>query len=272
MNKSQSIQLDNIVIRFSGDSGDGMQLTGNLFAQLSAELGNEISTFTDFPSEIRAPQGTLGGVSGFQVHVGANKIYTPGDEIDVLVALNPAALKVNAKNLKKGSIIIFDRVSFHPSDLKKANFTTDNPFEELSLSETIQLIPIPLTTLTKSSLENFGFDNKTVLRSKNMLALGLVCWLFNRPLDKAIHFLENKFAKKPQILQANIKVLTDGYNYGENLHLTVSNFVIEKSHEMPKGKYTSINGNKATARGLIAAAEKAGLQAFSWKLPYYTCH
>ena len=267
MNKAQTIQLDNIVIRFSGDSGDGMQLTGNLFAQLSAELGNEISTFTDFPSEIRAPQGTLGGVSGFQVHVGANKIYTPGDEIDVLVALNPAALKVNAKNLKKGSIVIFDLDSFQPSDLKKANFSTDNPFEELSLSDTIQLIPVPLTTLTKSSLEDFGFDNKTVLRSKNMLALGLVCWLFNRPLDKAIHFLENKFRKKPQILQANIKVLTDGYNYGENLHLTVSNFVIEKSHEMPKGKYTSINGNKATAWGLIAAAEKAGLQLFLGSYP-----
>ena len=263
----KTTELDNVVVRFSGDSGDGMQLTGTLFSNLSAILGNEISTFPDFPSEIRAPQGTLGGVSGFQVHLGAGKVYTPGDEPDVLVVMNPAALKVNAKAIKKGGVIIYDVDSFEKSDFEKAAFTTENPFEELGISETIQLIPAPLSSLTQSSLEGFGFDNKTVLRSKNMFALGVICWLFNRPIDQAIHFLTNKFGKKPSLLQANVKVLTDGFNYGNNLHLSVSTYVIEKSHETPKGKYTSISGNKATAWGLIAAAQKAGLQLFLGSYP-----
>ena len=263
----KTTELDNVVVRFSGDSGDGMQLTGTLFSNLSAILGNEISTFPDFPSEIRAPQGTLGGVSDFQVHLGAGKVYTPGDEPDVLVVMNPAALKVNAKAIKKGGVIIYDVDSFEKSDFEKAAFTTENPFEELGISETIQLIPAPLSSLTQSSLEGFGFDNKTVLRSKNMFALGVICWLFNRPIDQAIHFLTNKFGKKPSLLQANVKVLTDGFNYGNNLHLSVSTYVIEKSHETPKGKYTSISGNKATAWGLIAAAQKAGLQLFLGSYP-----
>ena len=211
MDKTKTTELDNVVVRFSGDSGDGMQLTGTLFSNLSAILGNEISTFPDFPSEIRAPQGTIGGVSGFQVHLGSSKIYTPGDDADVLVVMNPAALKVNAKQVKKGGVIIYDVDCFEKSDIEKATFTTQNPFEELNISETIQLIPAPLSSLTQSSLEGFGFDNKTVLRSKNMFALGLVCWLFNRPIDQAIHFLTNKFGKKPTILQANVKVLTDGF-------------------------------------------------------------
>jgi 2-oxoglutarate ferredoxin oxidoreductase subunit alpha len=267
MDKTKTTELDNVVVRFSGDSGDGMQLTGTLFSNLSAILGNEISTFPDFPSEIRAPQGTLGGVSGFQVHLGSSKIYTPGDDADVLVAMNPAALKVNAKAIKKGGVIIYDADSFEKSDFEKAAFTTQNPFEELGISDSIQLIPAPLSSLTQSSLEGFGFDNKTVLRSKNMFALGLICWLFNRPIDQAIHFLTNKFGKKPTLLQANIKVLTDGFNYGNNLHLTISTYVIDKSHETPKGKYTSISGNKATAWGLIAAAQKAGLQLFLGSYP-----
>ena len=267
MDKTKTTELDNVVVRFSGDSGDGMQLTGTLFSNLSAILGNEISTFPDFPSEIRAPQGTLGGVSGFQVHLGSSKIYTPGDDADVLVAMNPAALKVNAKAIKKGGVIIYDVDSFEKSDFEKAAFTTENPFEELGISDSIQLIPAPLSSLTQSSLEGFGFDNKTVLRSKNMFALGLICWLFNRPIDQAIHFLTNKFGKKPTLLQANVKVLTDGFNYGNNLHLTISTYVIDKSHETPKGKYTSISGNKATAWGLIAAAQKAGLQLFLGSYP-----
>ena len=267
MDKTKTTELDNVVVRFSGDSGDGMQLTGTLFSNLSAILGNGISTFPDFPSEIRAPQGTLGGVSGFQVHLGSSKIYTPGDDADVLVAMNPAALKVNAKAIKKGGVIIYDVDSFEKSDFEKAAFTTQNPFEELGISDSIQLIPAPLSSLTQSSLEGFGFDNKTVLRSKNMFALGLICWLFNRPIDQAIHFLTNKFGKKPTLLQANVKVLTDGFNYGNNLHLTISTYVIDKSHETPKGKYTSISGNKATAWGLIAAAQKAGLQLFLGSYP-----
>ncbi|MEI6753498.1 MAG: 2-oxoacid:acceptor oxidoreductase subunit alpha [Paludibacter sp.] len=267
MNKVTKTELDNVVVRFSGDSGDGMQLTGTLFSNLSAILGNEISTFPDFPSEIRAPQGTLGGVSGFQVHLGSSKIYTPGDDPDVLVVMNPAALKVNAAFIKKGGVIIFDADTFDKSGFDKAGFKTENPFEELNISDTIQLIPAPLSTLTQASLDGMGFDNKTVLRSKNMFALGLICWLFNRPIDQAIHFLTNKFGKKPTILEANIKVLTDGFNFGSNLHLTVSTYFVERSHETPKGKYTSISGNKATAWGLIAAAQKAGLQLFLGSYP-----
>lgn len=267
MEKTTTTALESVVIRFSGDSGDGMQLTGTLFSNLSAILGNEISTFPDFPSEIRAPQGTLGGVSGFQVHLGSSKVFTPGDEADVLVAMNPAALKVNVKGVKKGSVILYDADLFTPNDLAKADFKTENPFAELGISDSVQLFPVPLSTLTQASLKDFGFDNKTVLRSKNMFALGLICWLFNRPIDKAIHFLQNKFSKKPTILEANVKVLTDGFHYGNNLHLSVSTFMIDKSHETPKGKYTSINGNKATAWGLIAAAQKAGLQLFLGSYP-----
>jgi 2-oxoglutarate ferredoxin oxidoreductase subunit alpha len=262
MSNTKTTELENVVVRFTGDSGDGMQLTGTLFSNLSAILGNEISTFPDFPSEIRAPQGTVGGVSGFQVHLGASKIYTPGDEADVLVAMNPAALKVNSNGIKKGGVLIFDEDSFKKSDFDKAGFKTENPFEELNISDTIQLIPAPLSTLTQSSLQGFDMDMKSVLRSKNMFALGLICWLFNRPIEQAIHFLTNKFSKKQALLTANIKVLTDGYNYGSNLHLSVSTYSIEKSHELPKGKYTSISGNKATAWGLIAAAKKAGLELF----------
>ena len=151
-------ELDNVVVRFSGDSGDGMQLTGTLFSNLSAILGNEISTFPDFPAEIRAPQGTLGGVSGFQVHLGSSKVYTPGDIADVLVAMNPAALKVNAKGVKKTGIVVIDTDSFGEKDLGKAGYKTDNPFEELGFSEVTQIIPVPLTTLTKASLADFGMD------------------------------------------------------------------------------------------------------------------
>jgi 2-oxoglutarate/2-oxoacid ferredoxin oxidoreductase subunit alpha len=267
MDNTHTTELDNVVVRFSGDSGDGMQLTGTLFSNLSAILGNDISTFPDFPSEIRAPQGTMGGVSGFQVHLGSGKIYTPGDDADVLVVMNPAALKVNSKGVKKTGVIIFDADSFDKSGFSKAGFTTENPFTELGLSDSIQLIPVPLSTLTQSSLMDFGFDNRTVLRSKNMFSLGLICWLFNRPIDQAIHFLESKFGKKKSILEANIKVLTDGFNYGHNLHLTVSTFILEKSNDTPKGNYTSINGNKAVAWGLIAASQKLGLDLFLGSYP-----
>jgi 2-oxoglutarate ferredoxin oxidoreductase subunit alpha len=267
MEKHTTTELDNVVIRFSGDSGDGMQLTGTLFSNLSAILGNEISTFPDFPSEIRAPQGTLSGVSGFQVHLGSQKIYTPGDDPDVLVAMNPAALKVNALSLKRHSVVIFDSDSFGPSDLKKAEFLTENPFEEINISDTVQLVPVQLTTLTKESLKDFEMDQKNILRSKNMFALGLICWLFNRPIDDAIVFLTKKFKKSEEILRANLKVLVDGYNFGNNIHLHVSKFMVNKSADTPKGNYTSISGNKATAWGLIAAAQKAGLELFLGSYP-----
>lgn len=266
MNDKNGEKKENVVIRFSGDSGDGMQLTGTLFSSLSAILGNEIATFPDYPAEIRAPQGTVAGVSGFQVNVGAG-INTPGDYADVLVAMNPAALKVNKDILKPLSVIIYDTDSFSDKDMEKAGYTTDNPFTEIGLRDTIQLIPVPLTSLTVKSLEGFGMDMKAMTRSKNMFALGLVCWLFNRDLDKAQHFLANKFAKKPDLLKANAKVLEDGFNYGHNQHLNISTFTIDKSDRLEKGKYTIIAGNKATAFGLIAAAEKSGLQLFLGSYP-----
>jgi len=257
--------LDRVVVRFSGDSGDGMQLTGTIFSNLSAIFGNEISTFPDFPAEIRAPQGSLSGVSGYQVHLGSRKVFTPGDKADVLVAMNPAALKVNVKFLKPDSIVIIDTDSFQKADLEKALFQTNDPFVELGLSS-VQVVAAPISTMVKEGLAEFGLDNKSALRSKNMFALGLVCWLFERPLDGAMHMLENKFSKKPTIAQANIKALTDGYNYGNNIHARVATYRID-SMQCEPGYYTDVNGNKATSYGLIAAAEKAGLKLFLGSYP-----
>ena len=250
--------LNQVTIRLSGDSGDGMQLSGTLFSTLSAIFGNEIATFPDYPSEIRAPQGTLNGVSGYQVRIGSKNIHTSGDLTDVLIAMNPAALKVNAHHLKKDSIVIFDTDSFQTRDLEKATFITDNPFEELGLTQ-LQLVPVPITSMTKDSLKDMELDNKSVLRSKNMFALGLVCWLFNRPVEIADKLLAQKFVKNPKVVEANIRVLNDGFNYGNNKHLTVSTYRIEAT-EHSKGFYTDINGNLATAYGLIAASEKANVK------------
>ena len=276
------MERQNIVVRFCGDSGDGMQLTGGLFSSLSAILGNEISTLPDFPAEIRAPQGTLGGVSGFQVNVGQG-VFTPGDKADVIVAMNAAALKVCALGskfnkqgatyneadalFKSNAVVIVDTDSFTDADLKKALYTTDNPFTELGLPESVQVVPVALTNLTKEALKDSGMDNKAVLKSRNMFALGVVCWLFDRPIDKAIHFLEGKFAKKPALIAPNVKVLTDGYNYGQNLALSVNQIRLTPATEQEHGTYTSIAGNKATAWGLIAAAEKAGKRLFLGSYP-----
>lgn len=258
--------LDHVVIRFSGDSGDGMQLTGTIFSNLSAVFGNDISTFPDYPAEIRAPQGTLFGVSGFQLHLGTKKVYTPGDKADVLVAMNPAALKVNVKNLRKGSIVIIDTDSFTKRDLEKAEFKTDDPIEELGLTEKVQLVAAPISTMVRDGLAEYGLDNKSAVRCKNMFTLGLVCWLFDRPLDHAMTMLQTKFSKKPDIAKANIKALTDGYNYGHNIHASVSTYRIEGSKKEP-GIYKDVSGNNATAYGLIAAAEKSGLQLFLGSYP-----
>ena len=276
------MKKDNIVVRFCGDSGDGMQLTGGLFSSLSAILGNEISTLPDFPAEIRAPQGTLGGVSGFQVNVGKG-VFTPGDKADVIVAMNAAALKVCALGskfskqgatfneadalFKKDAVVIVDTDSFTDADLKKALYTTDNPFTELGLPESVQVVPVALTNLTKEALKDSGMDNKAMLKSRNMFALGIVCWLFDRPIDKAIHFLEGKFAKKPALIAPNVKVLTDGFNYGQNLALSINQIRLTPATEQEHGTYTSIAGNKATAWGLIAAAEKAGKRLFLGSYP-----
>ncbi len=276
------MQKQHVVIRFCGDSGDGMQLTGTMFSSLSAILGNEISTLPDFPAEIRAPQGTLGGVSGFQVQLGAG-VYTPGDKADVLVAMNAAALKVAAlgskfniqgaqwseidSQFRRDAIIIIDTDSLSEKDLEKALYKTNNPFTELGIPESVQIIPVALTQMTKESLKDMGLDNKAVLKSRNMFALGLVCWLFSRPIDKAAEFLEGKFHKKPQLIAPNIKVLTDGYNYGHNLALNIQTMTIQKSDSLVSGSYTSIAGNKATAWGLIAAAEKCGKRLFLGSYP-----
>ena len=276
------MQKQHVVVRFCGDSGDGMQLTGTMFSSLSAILGNEISTLPDFPAEIRAPQGTLGGVSGFQVQLGSG-VYTPGDKADVLVAMNAAALKVGAlgskfnspdaqwtesdSQFKRDAVIIIDTDSLTAKDLEKALYKTDNPFTELGIPESVQIVPVALTQLTKESLKDMGLDNKAILKSRNMFALGLVCWLFSRPIDQAVSFLESKFQKKPQLIAPNVKVLTDGYNYGHNLALNIQTMTIQKSDSLPSGQYTSIAGNKATAWGLIAAAEKCGKRLFLGSYP-----
>jgi 2-oxoglutarate ferredoxin oxidoreductase subunit alpha len=257
-------ELESVVIRFSGDSGDGMQLAGTLFSNLSAELGNEIITFPDFPAEIRAPHGTLSGVSGFQMQIGAKKVYTPGDKADVLIAMNPAALKVNAQFLKPDTVTIVDTDAFRTEDLEKALFKTDDPFKELGLTS-LQVVAAPITQLCKDCLEGTG-DTKQALRSRNIFALGLVCWLFNRPLPVVEKLLSEKFKKKPDILQANLLVLQAGFNYGHNIHASVSTYRIETVSQK-KGFYTDINGNKATAYGLIAASEKAELPLFLGSYP-----
>ncbi len=257
--------LKQVTIRFSGDSGDGMQLSGTLFSTLSAIFGNEIATFPDYPAEIRAPQGTLHGVSGFQVRIGSKDIYNAGDKTDVLIAMNPAALKVNRTHLRKGSIVIFDTDSFTKRDLNKALFNSDDPFHELGITD-VQIIPVSITSMTKNALLDSGLENKDILRSKNMFALGVVCWLFNRPIEIAEQLLKDKFKKRPKLIESNIKVLIDGYNYGNNIHLSATTYRIETINSS-KGFYKDINGNTATAYGLIAAAEKAGLKLFLGSYP-----
>ena len=255
--------IDKVVVRFSGDSGDGMQLAGNIFTNVSAGIGNQVSTFPDYPAEIRAPQGSLGGVSGFQVSVG-NGVHTPGDQCDVLVAMNPAALKQNHHHVKPGGVIIVDIDSFKESDLQKAKFETDDPIRELGIKA--QVVEVPVTDLTKKTLADSGLDNKSILKCRNIFALGLVCWLFDRPLESAIHFLQKKFAKKPAVFEANAKVINAGYNYGANIHASVSTYRIESEPARP-GVYTDINGNTATAWGLIMASEKSGRPLFLGSYP-----
>jgi len=262
--KKEPIELDDVVIRFSGDSGDGMQLTGTLFSNTAALLGNDIATFPDYPAEIRAPQGTVGGVSGFQVHIGHSDIRTPGDLADVLVAMNPAALKANARWLKPGATIIYDRDNFTPKNIQKAGYQED-PIAEEKLGD-YNVIPAPITSLTKEALKDMGLDMKTVLRSKNMFALGMIYWLFNRPLKYTEDFFHQKFKSKPEIVEANEKVLKAGYYYAETIEALHSTYVV-KPAEIEKGVYRNINGNTATAWGLIAAAEKSGLQLFVGSYP-----
>ena len=258
-------ELDQVVVRFSGDSGDGMQLAGNLFSTISATVGNDISTFPDYPADIRAPQGSLTGVSGFQVHIGADKVFTPGDQCDVLVAMNAAALKTQYKFAKSTACIIIDTDCFQKSDLEKAAFKTDNPIEEMGIKNDV--IAAPISQMVKDCLADSGMDNKSMLKCRNMFALGLVCWLFNRDLTIAENFLREKFAKKPAIAEANIKVIHAGYDYGHNTHSSVAHTYRIESKTVNPGKYMDITGNKATAYGFIAAAEKAGLKLYLGSYP-----
>ena len=258
--------LDSVVVRFSGDSGDGMQLAGNIFSTISATVGNSISTFPDYPADIRAPQGSLTGVSGFQVHIGAEKVYTPGDKCDVLVAMNAAALKTQYKYAKPNATIIVDTDSFKAADLQKAQFQTEDYLGEMGIDPD-RVILCPLTSMVKDCLADSGMDNKSILKCRNMFALGLVCWLFDRNLEIAFNFLKDKFAKKPGVAEANIKVIQAGYDYGHNTHSAAANvYRIESKNKVP-GRYMDITGNKATAYGLIAAAEKAGLRLYLGSYP-----
>ena len=259
-------ELDQVVVRFSGDSGDGMQLAGNIFSTVSATVGNGISTFPDYPADIRAPQGSLTGVSGFQVHIGAGKVYTPGDKCDVLVAMNAAALKTQLKYSKPQATIIIDTDSFGPNDLKKAQFQTEDYLGEMGIDPD-RVIQCPLTTMVKDCLADTGMDNKAVLKCRNMFALGLVCWLFDRDLFLVANFLREKFAKIPAIAENNIKVVQAGYDYGHNTHSSAMNVYRIETKEKEPGRYMDITGNKATAYGFIAAAEKAGLKLYLGSYP-----
>ena len=259
-------ELDQVAVRFSGDSGDGMQLAGNIFSTISATVGNSISTFPDYPADIRAPQGSLTGVSGFQVHIGAKEVFTPGDKCDVLVAMNAAALKTQYKFAKADAAIIIDTDAFQTKDLEKAAFQTDDPIAEMGIDPD-RVIACPITQMVKDCLADSGMDLKSILKCRNMFALGLVCWLFSRDLDVAFNFLREKFAKKPGVADANIKVIQAGYDYGHNTHSSVNNvYRVETKTKVP-GRYMDITGNKATAYGLIAAAEKAGLRLYLGSYP-----
>lgn len=260
------VDAKDVVIRFAGDSGDGMQLTGSLFADMSAIYGNELSTFPDYPAEIRAPHGTVSGVSGFQVHIGSENVNTPGDYCDLLVAMNPAALKANAKWCKRNAMILVDEDAFDEAGMKKAGFTTDNPFEELHVEDRT-LIIAAITSLTEESLKGFGMDQKSVHKCKNMFTLGMACYIYCRPLEYIYQYLERKFSKKhPEMIEPNKKVLNDGFNYAANIQAIPNTYSVEPA-KLKKGTYRNITGNQATAWGLLAASEKSGLPLFCGSYP-----
>ncbi len=265
MENPKIIEASDIVVRISGDSGDGNQLSGSILSSVTAICGNEISTFPDYPADMRPPKGSLSGVSSYQLHFG-NQVYTPGDKCDVLVAMNPAALKTNIKFLKKGGVLIYDEDTFVEAELQKAKFETNDPFKELGIADTMQIVPVPVSECTKASLADSGMDAKSILRCRNIFTLGVILWLFNLPVDKAIDYLKSKFAKKPEILAANIKVITDGFNFGANTHAGVSTYRVESEKAEP-GIYFDVKGNAATAYGLVAAAEKAGIKLFLGSYP-----
>lgn len=263
--KLQPEKLEAVVIRFVGDSGDGMQLTGTQFSDTSAMFGNDIATFPNYPAEIRAPQGSLYGVSGFQVHIGSVEVSTPGDSVDLLVAMNPAALKTNLYALKPGHTLIVDIDSFTKKNLEKAEYTS-NPLEDGSL-DNYRVIEVDMTSLTKEALKDVvGLDNKSISRSKNMFSLGMVYWMYDRSKDYTIDFFNKKFKSQPSLIEANTKVLNAGYYFAETLELIPNSYTISPA-KMPSGTYRIIMGNTATAWGFLAAAEKSGLELFLGSYP-----
>jgi len=258
--------LERVIIKFAGDSGDGMQLTGTQFTNTAALFGNDISTFPDFPAEIRAPQGTLAGVSGYQLHFGSTNIYSPGDRCDVLVVMNAAALKANVKQLKNGGTVIVNTEGFDAKNLRLANIPeADNPLENGSLDK-FKVIRIDVTKMTRAALNDSGLGTKEIDRSKNMFVLGFLYWMYNRSLDNSIRFLEEKFSKKPDILAANIKILKAGYSYGDTTETMMPRYIVNPA-KMAPGVYRNIMGNEATAFGLIAASKKSGLPLFLGSYP-----
>lgn len=266
MMEHKVIDAKDVVIRFAGDSGDGMQLTGSLFADTSAIYGNELSTFPDYPAEIRAPHDTVAGVSGFQIHIGNRDVRTPGDFCDLLVAMNPAALRANARWCKPTAMILVDEDAFDEGALKKAGFTTDNPFTELHVEDRA-LIVAPISTLTNESLKDSGMDQKAILKCKNMFTLGMACYIYSRPLDYIYKYLEKKFSKKhPEVIAPNKKVLFDGFNYAANIQAIPNTYVVEPA-QLEKGIYRNITGNQAIAWGLLAASEKSHLPLFCGSYP-----
>ncbi len=266
MNKKNISEASDVVIRFSGDSGDGMQLTGTLFSDAAALFGNGISTFPDYPAEIRAPQGTVAGVSGFQVHFGNYQVQTPGDYCDVLVAMNPAALKANTCWLKRGATVIVDGDTFDAKSVEKAGFTTTDPFKELGIEDYNIIMP-DITSMTREALKGLDMDLKSIVKCKNMFALGICLFIFNRPMDYPLEYIKKKFAKRnPVVAQANELAIKAGYNYAHNTHSFANTYNVEPA-ALPKGRYRSINGNQATAWGFIAASEKSGRPLFCGSYP-----
>ena len=265
MGKSTKVvDLEKVVIKFAGDSGDGMQLTGAQFTDTSALLGNDLATFPDYPAEIRAPQGTVAGVSGFQIHIGRVDINTPGDIADVLVAMNPAALKANKDWIKSGGTIIINIDAFTKRDLEKAGYDI-SPLDDNSL-EGFNIIEAPITQLTREALKESRLDGKSIGRCKNMFALGIVYWMFNRTMAKTEKFLENKFAKNPDLIAANIKVMHAGYNFAETIEALPSSYTV-LSANLEKGIYRNVMGNQAMAWGFLAAAERARKELFLGSYP-----
>jgi len=258
------LKRDHVVIRFAGDSGDGMQLTGMQFTSESALAGNDIATLPDYPAEIRAPQGTLAGVSGFQLNFSSNEVFTPGDEPNVLVAMNPAALRTNVEDLQPNAVIFVDREAFNESNIKRAGYAS-NPLTDHSLDK-FQVIEVDVSKLTSLAVHGLGLNNRAAFRCRNMFVLGMLSWLFQRPIDSTIVSLKNRFKKAPELIEANIRVLTAGYNYGETTEMFASSYEVPAARIAP-GLYRNITGNSATALGFVAAAVKAGRPLFLGSYP-----